>query len=457
MHVGSIPEWSGAGDGPRVLGLNPWVHDFAAYDLWSRPAGLLSCLESLRLAGARAALLDCLDRESGGPWPRRAAYGTGRYPRREITPPPVLRPVPRRYSRYGREPEQVREALSRLDPPPELVLVSCAMTYWYPGAREALELARDLWPGAVRLLGGTYATLCREHALSHMPADLVVSGPLEEPGNWRRLWESMGADAPPVPQGAGMHLALDLYHSPDHAPVMTSRGCPYACEYCAGRTLYPGFMTLGPEELYYVLRSEYERGVRDFAFFDDALLVGAEKRLWPALGRLEAENLNIRLHAPNALHLRLLTAEACGRLKRAGMTTLRLGLETADFHRRRDAKLRVEEWRAAASHIREAGFPPGRVGVYLLFGLPGQDEAEVERSISEVRAQGFRPHLAHYSPIPGSPMFEEARRASDMPLAEEPLTQNPSIWPCRPGGFDWNEAGRWKRLTAGRETGREGA
>ena len=52
------PKWPGitwnsfsdaSGDAPRILGINPWIYDFAAYNLWSRPAGLLAGLRMLRM------------------------------------------------------------------------------------------------------------------------------------------------------------------------------------------------------------------------------------------------------------------------------------------------------------------------------------------------------------------------------------------------------------------------
>ncbi len=38
-------------NGRRVLLINPWIHDFAAYDPWGRPLGLLSIGGLLRAAG----------------------------------------------------------------------------------------------------------------------------------------------------------------------------------------------------------------------------------------------------------------------------------------------------------------------------------------------------------------------------------------------------------------------
>jgi len=64
-----------------VLLVNPWIYDFAAYDLWLRPYGLLRLGGLLRTRGYRVALLDLLD-----PFhpelprrPRRKAFGTGHF------------------------------------------------------------------------------------------------------------------------------------------------------------------------------------------------------------------------------------------------------------------------------------------------------------------------------------------------------------------------------------------
>ena len=47
---------------PHILLVNPWVHDFAAYDFWANPLGLLTLGGILREHGARISYLNCLDR-----------------------------------------------------------------------------------------------------------------------------------------------------------------------------------------------------------------------------------------------------------------------------------------------------------------------------------------------------------------------------------------------------------
>ena len=139
--------WSGSGTGPRILAINPWIFDFAAFNVWSRPVGLLACLDMLRGAGATVALMDCLDRTwENVKWPKPGKYATGHYPKEELPLPDELSFMDRRYSRYGLPRDVVREALASLDPAPDAVMVSSIMTYWYPGALDALSWPRNSGP-----------------------------------------------------------------------------------------------------------------------------------------------------------------------------------------------------------------------------------------------------------------------------------------------------------------------
>lgn len=441
--------WSG--DGPRILGINPWIHDFAAFNLWSRPVGLLACLDMLRSAGASVALMDCLDPTwDGVAWPKPGKYATGHYPKEELPTPEPLAFMDRRYSRYGLPRDLVRDALAALDPAPDLVMVTTIMTYWYPGTLDILDMAAELWPDTPRVIGGTYATLCTDHAGVHANADLIQQGTLESPANWAAIWSLLGRPVPEIPANAGLSLALDLYAEPNYAPILGSRGCPFTCEYCASHALHPEFRQGDPEAIYASLRAEYDRGVRDFAFYDDALLINPDRWLWPVLDRIVSDGLDLRLHTPNAMHIRRLSPDVCQRLKRAGLHTVRLGLETTDFDHRHDVKLTRQEWEDGARNLLAAGFDLDDIGVYILFGLPEQDLDNVRDAVDHVRAFGFRPHLAHYTPIPGSPLFHQAVQASPHPIDTEPLFQNNSIWPCMPGGFSWDEARRWKLLLQGK-------
>ncbi len=159
---------------PSLLLINPWIYDFAAYDFFAQPLGLLYLAGLLESRGFEVNLLDCL----GTPPKRSGPFGTGRYPKEVLPTPPSLQDIPRRYGRYGISPAQFQAQLSRLRQP-GAILVTSLMTYWYPGVVEAIRQVRLRFPGTPVILGGIYATLCPEHARRHSGADLVVTGPGE--------------------------------------------------------------------------------------------------------------------------------------------------------------------------------------------------------------------------------------------------------------------------------------
>jgi len=142
--------------------------------------------------------------------------------------------------------------------------------------------------------------------------------------------------------------------------------------------------------------------------------------------------LACRFHCPNGLHAREISPRLASLMFRAGFRTIRLGFETARAERQvsTGGKVTSEELGRAVAYLREAGYRAGDIGVYLLCGLPGQDAREVACGIDLVRDVGARPLLAEYSPIPGTALWDEARRHARYDIAGEPLFQNNSLLPC---------------------------
>ena len=431
---------------PRLLLINPWIYDFAAYDFFARPLGLLYLAGWLRAQGAEVHLLDCLDVPHSRPGP----FGTGRYPKEIVPTPAPLSDVPRRFGRYGVSSADFRARLARM-PRPDAVLVTSLMTYWYPGVTAAIRLVREFFPGVPVILGGIYASLCPDHARSHSAADLVLAGPWET-GLLPHL-AALGLPHPAVPVPAAMdelaYPALDLLTHLTYIPILTSRGCPLDCDYCASRLLQPGYRRRRPAAVVAELVHWQERlGLQEAAFYDDALLLQSQDHLLVILEELARQGRTVRFHTPNGLQARLITREVAGWLKRAGFATLRLGVETTALGPQRpDRKLRAGELEAALAYLQEAAFAPKEIGVYLLMGLPGQDEGEVAAAIRRVKELGATPVLAQYSPIPGTALWSRAVAGSRYDLANEPLCHNNSVFPCRPQ-FSWNYYTRLKRLAA---------
>jgi radical SAM superfamily enzyme YgiQ (UPF0313 family) len=442
---------------PHILLVNPWIHDFAAYDVWAKPLGLLLLGAVLRAHGARISYLDCLNRFHPAGHARSSPpvrNGRGPYLKTIIPKPPGLDDVPRHFCRYGIAPELAAADLAALDPP-DLVLVTSMMTYWYPGVRETIATVKAVFPQVPVVLGGIYATLCAAHARRTCGADRVVTGP-GETALLPLVAELIGWSPAPRFDAADLDMlpwpALDLEHRLAHAPVLTSRGCPFRCAYCASHRLQPRRRRRSPPKiLAEIVHWHGSHGVNDFAFYDDALLMDADAHIVPLLEGIVAAGIEVRFHTPNALHIREMTPSLARLMFRAGFHTIRLGLETTAFEQRRDLdrKVSAAEFNRAVACLKTAGFTADQVGAYLLAGLPGQDFDAVADSIGVVKQAGVTPVIAHYTPIPHTPMWQQAVAASRYDLEADPVYTNNAIFPCQSEAFSWEVLMRLKRLASG--------
>jgi Radical SAM superfamily/B12 binding domain len=441
-------------DVPHILLLNPWIHDFAAYDFWAKPLGLLSLVSILRHHGFRVTYMDCLDRfhpeaPQTDPYAR---FGRGPYLKTRIPKPDGLNDIPRTFSRYGILKTWFKKDLLSMERP-DLVLVTSMMTYWYPGVQETISVVKEVFPEITVVLGGIYATLCPEHARRYSGADRIETGAGEE-YILETVAELTGYSVSPDFDSANPdtypYPAFELQTKVPYVPLLTSKGCPFTCKYCASHVLNPTKMRRSPESVVEEIKYWHEKyKVRDFVFYDDALLVDAQEHAFPIFERIVDSGLNIRFHTPNAVHIRGISKDTARLMYRAGFKTLRLGLETAAFDagRELDKKVTFEEFKKAVTCLKEAGFPQNKIGAYLLAGLPGQELASVEESIHMVRQTGAAPILAYYTPIPHTELWPGAVASSRYDLVSDPVFTNNAILPCQQEPFSWETLSRLKHLT----------
>lgn len=447
-------------DSPHILCINPWIHDFAAFDFWAKPLGLLTLAAILREKGLKVSFIDCLDRFHPRESKKTKVLWDGRGPFRktEIDLPEGLENIDKKFSRYGIKPQWFSADLKK-NKKPDLIFVTSLMTYWASGVKETIEMVKQVYPDVPVVLGGIYASLCHEHAKKETLADLVIKGPGEqhlkkiikkftgfelEAGNLSDVSDSYGdLDTLPFP-------ALDLQTKMVYAPILTSRGCPFSCEYCASSYLEPEMRRRSPETVFREIEHWHQNyGVKNFAFYDDALLVNARQYAFVLFEKIIASKMDVWFHTPNALHIKEITKQAADLMFRAGFKTIRMGLETTDFSKGRnhDGKVAENEFYTAVENLKAAGFEERQIGAYLLCGLPGQNIDEVEISMHLVRKTGIQPVLAYYTPIPHTPMWESAVKHSKFNLMEHPVFTNNTLFPCVNSEIDLKHISQLKNLS----------
>jgi radical SAM superfamily enzyme YgiQ (UPF0313 family) len=439
-----------------VLLINPWIYDFTAYDFWMKPLGLLYVASLIRrFTPHRVSWIDCLDRfhPALGRTPAGKLDGRGPFPKEEAAKPAAVRDVPRRFSRYG-IPVALFEAELARTPRPDAVLLSSAMTYWYPGVQAVVEIVRRRFGAVPVLLGGVYATLCPGHAKSESGADLVVPGPAGA-GLFSALAAALGEDPAPCPgpEGPGEPSppAFDLLRDKTWLPVLTSRGCPLRCTFCASALLGAGLEQRPVAAvLSEILDGRARFGTRHFAFYDDALLAGKAGHALPLFEGLAAAGRDLSFHTPNGLHLREIDGRTARLMRAAGVRSLYLSLESVDTEllRERSPKSSPADLERALAELEGAGYDRRSVNVYLIMGLPGQAASGVRDGVRFVRGLGATPRVAFFSPIPGTAEWSKLVARGVLAEDSDPLLHNKIAFACLKSGASPAEIEAVKRELA---------
>ena len=429
----------------KVLLVNPWIVDFAAYDFWIKPLGLLTVGSILADAGYEILLLDCMDREH--PWLQAASLpakpdGTGHFHKEMVEKPPLYRNIPRHYSRYGLPLDTVAGHLKAI-PSPDLICVTSGMTYWYPGVLQMIALLKDQFRQVPVMLGGIYATLCREHAIAHSGADGVLCG--SDPGKILALAGQMTGhkSGQPVKQYRYYNdypsPAYHLYSKLRSAALLTSRGCPHNCPFCASNLLVPSFEMRDPERCVREVQVLAGRGVRNIAFYDDALLSAKVSHIVPFFTTIRSHRYSVAFHTPNGVQPSMIDRDLAILMRESRVETIRLSFESSDPHRQAamGGKVDCDTFCRAVDHLAEAGYERSKITGYILAGLPGQKNREVVDSIRFVLGRGIRVSLATFSPIPGTKCWSDAESRGLIAATDDPLTANNSVFAILSGQISY--------------------
>ena len=419
---------------PKILLVNPPIYDFAAYDFWLKPYGMLSVAGMLRRK-ADLFLFDYLDRldpfMASQKQLKSDQWGRGRFYFEKSPNPECLIDIPRYFRRFGLSRAMFQDFLKN-EKTIDFALVQTTMTYWYLGVKEVIEDIREFHPQTKIILGGNYVTLCGPHA-ENLGADLLVRGTNLEP-----LWEYLNL-TPELTQ-----LALwKMYPKLKTGTLKLTEGCPFSCTYCSVPQVYGKFKPRSLEHSFAELELMYKLGAENIAFYDDALLFEPEKVLVPFLEKVIKDNIKVNFHSPNALNARFVTRELAELMIRAGFKTFYLGFESASskWQKQTGSKVFSEELSQAVAHLKSAGANPNDITAYQILGHPHIGIQELEESMRFVASLGIRGMLADFSPLPGTPDGEYCRKWVDL---DEPLMHNNTAFTIILLGFD--ESNRLKDL-----------
>jgi radical SAM superfamily enzyme YgiQ (UPF0313 family) len=189
--------------------------------------------------------------------------------------------------------------------------------------------------------------------------------------------------------------------------LVSSRGCPFRCNWCA-KPIYGGTYRFHPpadvaREMSRIKR-EFDPGLIWFA--DD---IFALSRKWTADFADAVERLDARVPFKMQSRCDLMTHDTVNDLRRAGCAEVWMGAESGSqkILDAMEKDIAVEEVGTACENLRASGI---RACLFLQFGYPGETWSDIRRTIAMARA--VRPDDVGISvsyPLPNTRLYEMVR------------------------------------------------
>lgn len=228
-----------------------------------------------------------------------------------------------------------------------------------------------------------------------------------------------------------------------YAPIITTRGCPYKCTFCAGFRITGRKIRHRPMEQVWeeieLLVNEF--GVKEIHIEDDNFTFDQEYA--KEFCRIAIEKkLSVLFSTPNGVRLDALDHELLDLMKKAGWYVIHCGIESGSdrvLKRIRKATT-TERIKANIEKIHSHGIP---VAAYFILGLPGETKADMEKTIRFARDSRVDwAQFACFLPIPGSPDGDNFLQTHDMASSGWAAFHNTSC----PAPPETVSAGELKRL-----------
>jgi radical SAM superfamily enzyme YgiQ (UPF0313 family) len=315
---------------------------------------------------------------------------------------------------------------------PDLVGIT-AMTTKIASAFKVASLCKELSPDVTVVMGGPHGTIKAEETLQiHPHIDFVIRGEGEvsfsnlvvalekgsDPGQIHGLsyHQNEGIvhtangpwiedlDTIPFP-ARDMLMGQETYTSEDMGLMMTSRGCPYHCTYCAtsiwGRRVR--YRSVGNVVAEIKLVKE-RYGTRQFTFKDDSFTIN-KKRVYELCERFIEEGLDINWDCNTRVNV--INEELLRVMKRAGCNSIKVGVESGS---QRILDL-VMEKEITHDQVREAARLFRKVGIhwtgYFMMGVPGETAEDVRATLAFMReVQPDFVSFSVYEAFPGTKLFD---------------------------------------------------
>jgi len=391
----------------KIALVNPPIEDFYITGIRRQPLGLLYIAATLIKSGYDVTLINCHSgKKNIMGIPAEFAY-LEKYINHEN---PLLRFPFRNYSHFGMSRQEIERQIGSVKA--DLWLVSSLFTTYYQETDLVIDLIRKKHGNVFIAAGGYHASMYPEYMIESSGADFVIAGEGEIPSLLlaRAVQSGRGFENVPglIYKGESVIIKNDrsLVQEPDDLPfparellrdsdfkmyrkrgvsLITSRGCPNNCSFCTGRVIW-GRSYRGHSVDRII--SEIDHSVNNFDAgiinFEDDNLFPSKKRGMEILNAIidwkRKSCRSCEFTAMNGVSIENLDEEIIELMKPAGFNELNISLVSHSSLVQQAEKRPFDS--ARFKEIALCGKKAGmNVRGYFIIGLPGQDKAEINKTI----------------------------------------------------------------------------
>ena len=187
--------------------------------------------------------------------------------------------------------------------------------------------------------------------------------------------------------------------------IVTSRGCPFKCVFCAEPSFHGANMRYASVDkvIEHVTRLKEQYGLSVLTIYDDQILMN-RARAKELFSKLAA--LDIRVEMPNGVTLSYIDEELAGLMKKAGVDTIFLAIEHGSKRVLKDIIRKPIAFNRIKPTIRllqDAGI---FVCAFFVIGLPGETRSERQETRDAIFDWGLDWAFFNYAtPLRGSELF----------------------------------------------------
>jgi magnesium-protoporphyrin IX monomethyl ester (oxidative) cyclase len=381
-------------------------------------------------------------------------------------------------NRIGLKNKEIADRIRQWSP--DIVIITVRFSGWSKTAYEIASIVKNIDKNINTVLAGQHPSTRPEDCLAHPNIDFVVIGEPEhtifelvgalEQGTIQSLKKIRGIafnengekvvtpprpaiqDLDSLPFPARHLLPMDAYFaaakenplrgeiSKPWATMITSRGCPYNCVFCANHNVM-GRQWRGrsPEnvvdEIEQLVRTYH---IKQIDFYDDNMTLN-KKRMETICDLIVKRGLDIEWYTPNGVRADTLDENLLTKMRKSGCKKIRIAPESGVqrvVNQIIKKDLNLKDVEKAVVLCKKVGI---KVGCFFVIGLIGETKEDIKESINyayKLRQLGAdRFYFSVAQPVYGTELYEQAKRGgflracfSDDALAKvEPLIETPEF------------------------------